>query len=91
MIERLIRLTLAVLLGGALAFAAPAAAAGKRIALSFDDVPRREGAHITPDAQTRPPIATRRNEEAFLSDTFGCGSIQPGVYPYGYPGRSQVR
>jgi peptidoglycan-N-acetylglucosamine deacetylase len=51
--------TLLLLVAALLAWAAPAAAQ-KRIALSFDDVPRQAGAFFTPDERARALIAALR-------------------------------
>ena len=51
---------LAILLLTLLALAASPASAQKRIALTFDDVPRAAGAFLTPDARTRRLIAALR-------------------------------
>jgi peptidoglycan/xylan/chitin deacetylase (PgdA/CDA1 family) len=71
----MIRLCLAILL---LAFAAPAWAAPKpepkRIALSFDDVPRRPGAFLTPDQRTQgilSGLAAAKVEQAVFFVTTG--------------------
>lgn len=52
---RFVLLLLALLLVGA-----PSAAAGKRIALTFDDAPRHRGAFFTPDERTERLIAVLR-------------------------------
>src|SRR5690606_26336055 len=74
------RLALAVLL---IAAAAPAAAQDKRIALSFDDIPRFAGAFMTPDERTARLVAGLEQagveQAAFfvttgnLEDDYGAG------------------
>jgi peptidoglycan-N-acetylglucosamine deacetylase len=59
-ILRAVRLALMLLAGCLLAMGATPASAAKRIALSFDDVPRHPGAYFTPDERTRRLIAALR-------------------------------
>jgi peptidoglycan/xylan/chitin deacetylase (PgdA/CDA1 family) len=73
----------------ALAFAASPAQAQKRIALSFDDVPRSPGAFFTPDQRTARLIAALRRarvaQAAFFVTT---GHLD---LPYGAGGERRIR
>jgi peptidoglycan/xylan/chitin deacetylase (PgdA/CDA1 family) len=84
----MIRLLLAVLL---LAFACPAAAREaqpKRIALSFDDVPRNAGAFFTPDARTERLIAELKRAGVTQAAFF----VTPGNLdePWGEGGEARI-
>ncbi|NJC06746.1 peptidoglycan/xylan/chitin deacetylase (PgdA/CDA1 family) [Sphingomonas kaistensis] len=68
---RLIPLLLALLLTGA-----PAAAADKRIALTFDDAPRQRGAFFTPDERAKRLIAGLRRAKVRQAAFF----VNPGNF-----------
>lgn len=69
-------------------FAIGPAQAAKRIALSFDDVPRHAGAYFTPDERTRRLIAALRRarveQAAFFITT---GNLEQ---PYGVGGEARI-
>jgi peptidoglycan/xylan/chitin deacetylase (PgdA/CDA1 family) len=78
---------LVVLLVALFAFAAPAAAQ-KRIAFSFDDVPRRPGAFMTSDQRTQRLIAALRRSGVRQAAFF----LNPGHLeePYGAGGEARI-
>ena len=88
MILRAVRLALSLLAGCLLAIGANSASAAKRIALSFDDVPRLQGAYFTPDERTRRLIAALRrarvSQAAFFITT---GNLDQ---PYGAGGEARI-
>ena len=72
----------------ALLLAAPAAAQEKRIALTFDDVPRAAGARFTPDERTRRLIAGLRRAKVAQAAFF----VNPGslAKPEGVGGEQRI-
>jgi peptidoglycan/xylan/chitin deacetylase (PgdA/CDA1 family) len=85
---KLIRALLAFLLVPLLAAAAPAAPQHKRIALTFDDVPRMPGAFFTPDERTRRLIAALRRSGVRQAAFF----VNPGnlEQPYAKGGAARI-
>jgi peptidoglycan/xylan/chitin deacetylase (PgdA/CDA1 family) len=83
----MIRARLFVLLAAFLALAAPAAAQ-KRIALSFDDVPRTPGAFMTTDQRTERLIAALRHARVSQAAFF----VNPGnlQQPWGPGGEARI-
>jgi peptidoglycan/xylan/chitin deacetylase (PgdA/CDA1 family) len=83
---RLLSLFLSLLLAPALALGAPQQ--HKRIALTFDDVPRMPGAFFTPDERTRRLIAALRRSGVRQAAFF----INPGnlEQPYGKGGEKRI-
>jgi peptidoglycan/xylan/chitin deacetylase (PgdA/CDA1 family) len=83
----MIRARLLILLAGFLALAAPAAAQ-KRIAFSFDDVPRTSGAFMTPQQRTERLIAALRTARVPQAAFF----INPGnlQQPWGAGREGQI-
>lgn len=73
----------------ALLFWVTPAAAQKRIAFSFDDVPRQAGAFFTPDERTRELIAALRRGGVRQAGFFiTTGNLQR---PYGEGGEARIR
>jgi peptidoglycan/xylan/chitin deacetylase (PgdA/CDA1 family) len=83
---RLLLALLCVLLFGAAGYAAPLQQ--KRIALTFDDVPRMPGAFFTPEERTRRLIAALRAAEVRQAAFF----VNPGnlEQPYGKGGAERI-
>ena len=85
---RLVRILLTFLLASLVAPWASAAPVKKRIALTFDDVPRMPGAFFTPEERTRKLIAALRasgvNQAAFFVTT---GNLEQ---PYGKGGEARI-
>lgn len=86
MIHTAVRLALTLIAGCLLA---TGAAAAKRIALSFDDVPRHPGAYFTPDQRTERLISALRRarvgQAAFFITT---GNLDQ---PYGAGGEARIQ
>ncbi|MBV9931206.1 MAG: polysaccharide deacetylase family protein [Alphaproteobacteria bacterium] len=85
---RLLRRLLALLLVPLLAAAGHTAPAKKRIALTFDDVPRMPGAFFTPEERTRRLLAALKQNGVRQAAFF----ITPGnlEQPYGKGGESRI-
>ena len=88
MTHRLFRWLLAFLLVPLAAVAAHAAPATKRIALTFDDVPRMPGAFFTPEERMRRLIAALRQNGVRQAAFF----VNPGnlEQPYGKGGAARI-
>ncbi len=89
MIQAAARLALTLLVGCLLAIGAVPAEAAKRIALSFDDVPRHPGAFFTPDERTQRLISALRRarveQAAFFITT---GNLER---PFGAGGEARIQ